>query len=254
MPIVSRGFADVDEKLQPIEAPLVFLPCHLAFLSDPRNGKEARAVFDQILDVDGRGTIFKTLKQPEIERLRRKSELTASMMFAAILRNGANAEVQDGNKKDLADLVGTSKIMSYWLNRALDKRIYLPRVKEFYSKINAPQFGQIFFSLVGQEIAVDWLCKKVQSKLANEPGKLFKKPLVAFLAGPPGAGKSQLSETIANAIAPGNWHRDIFSSVDPGMANAHLFGAEAGYIGSDRDPGTAHFCRSPTVENVQWSS
>lgn len=71
-----------------------------------------------------------------------------------------------------------------------------------------------------------------------------KKPLVAFLAGPPGAGKSRLAEDLAKAVCPNHWYRDVFASIDQGMAYTHLFGAEQGFIGSDKPPAIATFMRA----------
>eukprot|EP01105_Mastigella_eilhardi_P027228 TRINITY_DN829_c0_g1_i2.p1 TRINITY_DN829_c0_g1~~TRINITY_DN829_c0_g1_i2.p1 ORF type:complete len:675 (-),score=144.38 TRINITY_DN829_c0_g1_i2:43-2067(-) len=216
--LISRG-ADVDARL-PCGAPVVTAALRMG--EDP--------AMDEMLS--------STVPAAQRAAVMTKARLSAPLMVRALLRKGANPELRDERGRDCNDIYRSRKncqmLTGYWVQRAIDKKIYSPRVKEFYGKANAQGLGEIFFSLIGQTIAVDLLERRVFSKLCNSRD-YRKKPLVAFLAGPPGAGKSQIAEDLAEAISPGHWYRDVFSSVDQGMACSHLFGAEAGFIGSDKD-------------------
>ncbi|KAH3768066.1 Chaperone protein ClpB [Pelomyxa schiedti] len=221
--LVKRG-AKVDSNV--LNFPLIFLPIKFA-----GNTQIQEYTFS---------CMCLTAKQRE--KIVVRSRINAPLMLRLLLRLGASPEVVDEENVPVMHRVKDSFQMCYWVQRSLDKQIHSPKMTKYYVEARAPELGSIFFSLVGQQIAVDFLEKKIMYKLVTNP-RWIRKPLVAFLAGPPGAGKSQLAEDVAKAVSPGHWFKDVFSSVDGGMVHSHLFGAERGYIGSDSAPPLAKFIR-----------
>lgn len=82
--------------------------------------------------------------------------------------------------------------------------------------------------VIGQDAAIDVLVRVVLGKLAaqNNP-----KPLVIFLPGPTGTGKTELSKVLADALGTSLERFDMGEYAESHKAS-NLFGSAKGYIGS----------------------
>ena len=83
--------------------------------------------------------------------------------------------------------------------------------------------------VIGQEEAIEPLIKVVLGKLAAENST---KPLIVFLVGPTGVGKTELSKSLPDALGNKLIRFDMGEFADINKAN-NLFGSPKGYIGSD---------------------
>ncbi len=81
--------------------------------------------------------------------------------------------------------------------------------------------------VIGQEAAIDTLVRMVMSKLAAKNPK----PLVIFLPGPTGTGKTELSKALAEALETKYTRFDMGEYAESHKAS-NLFGSPKGYVGS----------------------
>jgi len=161
-------------------------------------------------------------------------------MVRLLLQKGAKPfeeNENEGEKEDNMDNTTTTITIKYWLSRARKVRIYQPRVRETFEKINRVRLSEVFFSIVGQEFVIDEVIQMIYSKLADP--SLSKKPVVLFLCGAPGHGKTNLAEEIMNVVAP-NDHARI-NCGDIVDAKWSLFGSETGYVGATEGTGLSNF-------------
>ena len=82
--------------------------------------------------------------------------------------------------------------------------------------------------VIGQEAAIDTLVRMVMSKLAAKNPK----PLVIFLPGPTGTGKTELSKALAFALETKYTRFDMGEYAESHKAS-NLFGSPKGYVGSN---------------------
>ncbi len=82
--------------------------------------------------------------------------------------------------------------------------------------------------VIGQEAAIDTLVRMVMSKLAGKNSK----PLVIFLPGPTGTGKTELSKALAFALETEYTRFDMGEYAESHKAS-NLFGSPKGYVGSN---------------------
>ena len=81
--------------------------------------------------------------------------------------------------------------------------------------------------VIGQEAAIDTLVRMVMGKLAAKNSK----PLVVFLPGPTGTGKTELSKALAEALETKLTRFDMGEYAESHKAS-NLFGSPKGYVGS----------------------
>jgi len=157
-------------------------------------------------------------------------------MTKLLLQKGANPDAVSNNN-ETADSFADTSTAKYWLSRARKVCIYLPRVRQTFEKINCVKLSEVFFSLVGQEFVIDEVIQMIYSKLAD--ASFTRKPVVLFLCGAPGHGKTNLAEDIMNIVAP-NDHARI-NCGDIVDAKWGLFGSDPGYVGTTEGTGLSNF-------------
>ena len=81
--------------------------------------------------------------------------------------------------------------------------------------------------VIGQDAAIDVLVRVVLGKLASKNNK----PLVVFLPGPTGSGKTELSKALAEALETKLTRFDMGEFAESHKAS-NLFGSPKGYVGS----------------------
>ena len=81
--------------------------------------------------------------------------------------------------------------------------------------------------VIGQDLAIDVLVRVVLGKLASKNNK----PLVVFLPGPTGSGKTELSKALAEALESKLTRFDMGEYAESHKAS-NLFGSPKGYVGS----------------------
>ena len=81
--------------------------------------------------------------------------------------------------------------------------------------------------VIGQDAAIDVLVRVVLGKLASKNNK----PLVVFLPGPTGSGKTELSKALAEALESKLTRFDMGEFAESHKAS-NLFGSPKGYVGS----------------------
>ena len=86
---------------------------------------------------------------------------------------------------------------------------------------------QLKKKVIGQEAAIDTLVRVVVGKLAAKNPK----PLVVFLPGPTGTGKTELSKALADALETKLVRFDMGEFAESHKAS-NLFGSPKGYVGS----------------------
>ncbi|NJO93170.1 MAG: ATP-dependent Clp protease ATP-binding subunit, partial [Hydrococcus sp. RM1_1_31] len=96
----------------------------------------------------------------------------------------------------------------------------LPEREELKSKLLA--------KVIGQEAAIDTLIRVVFGKLAAHKSP---KPLVVFLPGPTGTGKTEISKALADALECKLTRFDMGEYAESHKAS-NLFGSPKGYVGS----------------------
>jgi len=110
-----------------------------------------------------------------------------------LLQKGADTETVDNfNKK--VDYYADTTTIKYWLQRAREANI--PKMKELFKRVEMPRLSEIYMSLVGQEIATNAIIQHVYGKRADP--RFNRKPIVLFLVGAPGHGKTQIAEDLMN--------------------------------------------------------
>eukprot|EP01124_Arcella_intermedia_P024268 TRINITY_DN4042_c0_g2_i1.p1 TRINITY_DN4042_c0_g2~~TRINITY_DN4042_c0_g2_i1.p1 ORF type:complete len:660 (+),score=171.38 TRINITY_DN4042_c0_g2_i1:216-1982(+) len=178
---------------------------------------------------DGNPLLFFTLTFPEHNR---------AAMFKLLLQKGANPELKDvdGEKLENYSLCAT---MKYWLQRALLVKIYMPSLRETFSKVQILGILESYFTLVGQEIATDTIVERIYAKKVDP--KRDRKPVVLFLVGPPGHGKSEIGKSIGSHLSPADLVTINCASISDGKWG--LFGAEAGYVGSGQSTDISAFIK-----------
>ena len=82
--------------------------------------------------------------------------------------------------------------------------------------------------VIGQDAAIDTLVRMVLGKLASTS----KKPLVIFLPGPTGTGKTELSKALEKALDTKLTRFDMGEYAESHKAS-NLFGSPKGYVGSE---------------------
>ncbi|MDJ0633719.1 MAG: AAA family ATPase [Xenococcaceae cyanobacterium MO_188.B29] len=82
--------------------------------------------------------------------------------------------------------------------------------------------------VIGQDAAIDTLVRMVLGKLASTS----KKPLVIFLPGPTGTGKTELSKALEEALETKLTRFDMGEYAESHKAS-NLFGSPKGYVGSE---------------------
>lgn len=89
--------------------------------------------------------------------------------------------------------------------------------------------AQLKSKVIGQETAIETLVRVVLGKLAaqNHP-----KPLVVFLPGPTGTGKTEISKALAEALGTKLTRFDMGEYADA-FKTSNLMGSAKGYVGSD---------------------
>lgn len=96
----------------------------------------------------------------------------------------------------------------------------LPEREELKSKLQT--------KVIGQESAIDTLVRVVLGKLAAHKSP---KPLVVFLPGPTGTGKTEISKALADALECKLTRFDMGEYAESHKAS-NLFGSPKGYVGS----------------------
>lgn len=107
---------------------------------------------------------------------------------------------------------------------------------KLFKEVQIPKLAQVYLSLVGQEIATDKTIEDIYGKRSDP--KMTKKPVVLFLVGPPGHGKTQISEDIMHVFGNDFIRINCGDIVD---AKWGLFGSEPGYVGSTEGTGLANW-------------
>ena len=88
--------------------------------------------------------------------------------------------------------------------------------------------GKLQSKVIGQQAAIDTLVRVVLGKLAAEKNP---KPLVVFLPGPTGTGKTEISKALADALETRLVRFDMGEYAESHSAS-NLFGSPKGYVGS----------------------
>jgi hypothetical protein len=93
--------------------------------------------------------------------------------------------------------------------------------------------------VIGQDAAIDVLVRVVLGKLASKNNK----PLVVFLPGPTGSGKTELSKALAEALESKLTRFDMGEYAESHKAS-NLFGSPKGYVGSTDGGGLPNALRT----------
>jgi ATP-dependent Clp protease ATP-binding subunit ClpA len=106
-------------------------------------------------------------------------------------------------------------------NLTFNTRGYLPNREQLLNLLNS--------QVIGQKLAIETLVRLVMGKLAAQN---FSKPLVIFLPGSTGTGKTELSKALASALGT-KLHRFDMGEYADSFKSSNLMGSSKGYVGSE---------------------
>ena len=136
---------------------------------------------------------------------------------------GFDSNTDGGNNNTTATATASPKAQQPDLDfhRILSREEKLPEREQLKAQLNA--------QVIGQHDAVDTLVRVTLGKLA---ARKSTKPLVVFLPGPTGTGKTEISKALAHALNSKLVRFDMGEFAEQQKAS-NLFGSSKGYVGSE---------------------